>query len=247
MANSAQPVHITGVIFDYGRVLAWTQHQAPRAAWERRLGLAPGALTRAAHNEHSWMAAQRGTITVDAHWQEVGTALGLTAEDTVALRAAFYAGDMLNTELVACIDRLRAIGLRVGLLSNFSADLRTMLAQQDLLRRFDALAISAELGVMKPDAAAYRAVLAMLGMEPHTCIFIDDIPANVAAAQAVGIHGIVFEDNPSCLAALMHLLGTSHAADSYSTVGLSAMAQNSVQGRPPHRYTPGGSDSLPEE
>lgn len=235
MANSAQPVHITGVIFDYGRVLAWTQHQAPRAAWERRLGLAPGALTRAVHNERSWMAAQRGTITVDAHWQEVGTALGLTAEDTAALRAAFYAGDMLNTELVACIDRLRAIGLRVGLLSNFSADLRTMLAQQDLLWRFDALAISAELGVMKPDAAAYRAVLAMLGMEPHTCIFIDDIPANVAAAQAVGIHGIVFEDNPSCLAALMHLLGTSRAADPYSTVGLSATAQNSVQGRPPRR------------
>jgi putative hydrolase of the HAD superfamily len=209
MSDGAQPVHITCVIFDYGRVLAWTQHQEPRAAWERRLGLAPGALTRAVHNEHSWIAAQRGTITVDAHWQEVGTALGLTAADTAALRAAFYAGDILNAELVACIDRLRTIGLRVALLSNFSADLRAMLAQQDLLRRFDALAISAELGIMKPDAAAYRAVLAMLGMESHTCIFIDDVPANVEAAQAVGIYGIVFEDNPSCLAALRRLLGTS--------------------------------------
>ncbi len=209
MVDGAQSVHITGVIFDYGRVLACTQHQGPRAAWERRLGLAPGALTRAVHNEHSWVAAQRGAITVDTHWQEVGTALGLAAADTAALRAAFYAGDILNTELVACIDRLRTLGLRVALLSNFSADLRAMLTQQDLLRRFDALAISAELGIMKPDAAAYRAVLAMLGMEPHTCIFIDDVSANVAAAQAVGIYGIVFEDNPSCLAALRRLLGTS--------------------------------------
>ena len=209
MADGAQSVHITGVIFDYGRVLAWTQHQEPRAAWERRLGLAPGALTRAVHNEHSWIAAQRGVITVEAHWQEVGTALGLTAADTAALRAAFYAGDILNAALVAWIDRLRTLGLRVALLSNFSADLRAMLAQQDLLRRFDVLAISAELGVMKPDAAAYRAVLAMLGMAPHTCVFIDDVPANIAAAQAVGIHGIVFEDNPSCLAALTRLLGTS--------------------------------------
>jgi len=110
---------------------------------------------------------------------------------------------------VACIDRLRTLGLRVALLSNFSADLRVMLAQQDLLRRFDTLAISAELGIMKPDAAAYRAVLAMLGMTAHTCVFIDDVPANVVAAQAVGIHGIIFEDNPSCLAALMRLLGAS--------------------------------------
>ena len=207
MAYGAQPVPIKGVIFDYGRVLAWTQHQEPRAAWERRLGLAPGALTRAVHNEHSWIAAQRGTITIDAHWQEVSTALRLTPEDMTALRAAFYAGDVLNVELVACIDRLRAHGLRVGLLSNFSADLRTMLAQQDLLRRFDALAISAEIGIMKPDAAAYQAILAMMQMEAHTCVFIDDVLANVAAAQAVGLHGIVFEDNSSCLAALASLLG----------------------------------------
>jgi putative hydrolase of the HAD superfamily len=206
MTYRAQPVALKGVIFDYGRVLAWTQHQEPRAAWERRLGLAPGALTRIVHNEHSWIAAQRGTITIDAHWQEVSAALRLTPADAAALRAAFYAGDVLNVELVACIDHLRARGLRVGLLSNFSADLRTMLTQQDLLRRFDALAISAEIGVMKPDAAAYQAILAMMQMEAHTCVFIDDVPANVAAARAVGLHGIVYEDNPSCLAALARLL-----------------------------------------
>ena len=38
-----------------------------------------------------------------------------------------------------------------------SADLRAMLAQQDHLQHFDALVISAEIGVMKPDAAAYQA------------------------------------------------------------------------------------------
>jgi putative hydrolase of the HAD superfamily len=60
---------------------------------------------------------------------------------------------------------------------------------------------------MKPEAAAYQAVLAMMQMEAHTCVFIDDLPANVAAAQAAGLHGIVFEDNASCLAALTRLLG----------------------------------------
>lgn len=207
MASQTQPGRIRGVIFDYGRVLAYTQNQEPRAAWERRLGLQSGALTRAVHNEHSWMAAQRGAITIDRHWQVVGTALGLPPDDTAALRAAFYSGDMLNVELVACIDHLRTSGLRVGLLSNFSTDLRAMVVQQDLLRRFDALAISAEIGVMKPDAAAYRTVLAMLGLGAQTCVFIDDIPANVEAAQGVGMHGIVFEDNASCLAEITRLLG----------------------------------------
>jgi len=86
---------------------------------------------------------------------------------------------------------------------------RRTLRQQDLLRRFDTLAISAELGIMKPDAAAYQAVLTMMQMEAHTCVFIDDLPANVAAAQAAGLHGIVFEDNASCLAALTRLLGSN--------------------------------------
>ena len=219
MTDSAPPGHIQGIIFDYGRVLAWTQHQEPRAAWERRLGLEPGALTRVVHNEHSWIAAQNGTITIDAHWQAVGCALRLAPVDTDALRAAFYAGDVLNVELVACIERLRASGLRVGLLSNFSADLRTMLAQQALLQHFDAVAISAEIGVMKPDAAAYQAVLAMLGLEAHTCIFIDDVSANVTAAQALGIHGILFEDNALCLAALTRLLGTSSKAIGFQPGG----------------------------
>jgi len=207
MDSQTRPGHIKGVIFDYGRVLAETRNQEPRAAWERRLGLQPDALIRAVHNEHSWIAAQRGAITIDRHWQVVGTVLGLRPEDTAALRAAFYSGDVLNVELVACIDRIRTCGLRVGLLSNFSADLRTMLGQQDLLRRFDALAVSAEIGVMKPEAAAYRVVLAMLGLEAPACVFIDDVPANVVAAQAVGMHGIVFVDNASCLAALTRLLG----------------------------------------
>ena len=57
---------------------------------------------------------------------------------------------------------------------------------QDLVWRFDHIAISAELGVMKPDAAAYEAILGMLALPASACVFIDDLPANVAAAQGVG-------------------------------------------------------------
>jgi len=103
MADGEQPGHITGVIFDYGRVLAWTQHQEPRAAWERRLGLAPGALTRAVHNEHSWIAAQRGTITVDAHWQQVGTALGFLLVGLVPLQLVLPALSIVSFTIAAFV------------------------------------------------------------------------------------------------------------------------------------------------
>jgi len=108
--------------------------------------------------------------------------------------------------LVAYIDHLRTAGLGLGLLSNFSMELRDLLAQQNLLCRFDHIAISAETGVMKPAAAAYQTILDMLALPASTCIFVDDQPVNVTAAQKLGLHGVLFQENDSCLAALDRLV-----------------------------------------
>ncbi len=197
---------IKGIIFDYGSVLSRTLDREPRATWERKLGLQPGGLEPIVHNDLSWIEAQRGHLTVEAYWNEVGTTLGLLATETAALRTAFYRGDVRNDELVSRIDHMRAAGLHVGLLSNFSTELRLFLAQQDMLRCFDQIAISAEIGAMKPAAAAYQTILDMLALPASACVFIDDQPANVEAAQALGLHGIVFRDNLSCLAELDRLL-----------------------------------------
>ena len=197
---------IAAIICDYGNVLARTLHPTPRATWERRLGLSPGDLQRLVHNDHSWVAAQLGQITVEAYWHDVGTTLGLTPADTAMLRTTFYAGDVLNVELVAGLDQWRAAGIRTALLSNFSTELRHFLAAHDLLQRFEHIAISAETGVMKPALAAYQKVLDRLGLAGHRCVFIDDQAVNVHAAQTLGINGIVFQDNVSCLAELDRLL-----------------------------------------
>jgi epoxide hydrolase-like predicted phosphatase len=202
-------VTIQGVIFDYGNVLARTLDPEPRANWERKLGLRSGELQRVVHNDGSWIAAQQGRITPEAHWQEVGATLALTADETAAVRAAFYQGDVLNGALVARIDQMRAAGLRTALLSNFSTELRRLLTAQDLVRRFDEIAISAEIGVMKPNAGAYWTLLNRLALQAHACVFIDDQPANVEAAQTLGLHGIVFRDTITCLTRLDRLLSGS--------------------------------------
>jgi putative hydrolase of the HAD superfamily len=204
--------HHTAVIFDYGNVLAQTLDHRPRARWEQRCGLPPGALERLVHNTHSWVAAQCGRISAEAHWHAVATRLKLSREEAVALQATFYSGDMLNTAVLTRLDALRAARIPTALLSNFSTDLRRLLRQQDLLRRFDHVGISAEIGVMKPDAAAYQAVLARLALPATACIFVDDQPDNVMAARVLGMQGVVFDNTPACLAALDDLLAPLLAA-----------------------------------
>ena len=194
------------VIFDYGSVLTRTLDLQPRAAWEEQLGLEPGGLQQVVHNGTSWIEVQCGRLPVAAYWLDVGQQLGLKPNETARMRHDFYRGDKRNDELVAYIDQVRAAGLRTAVLSNFSVELRGFLEHHILLNHFDRIAISAEIGVMKPSAKAYQAVLAMLNLPAAACVFVDDQPGNIKAAEALGMQGIVFRDNPSCIAELTRLL-----------------------------------------
>ena len=203
---------IQGVIFDYGNVLSATRDPRPRAAWEHKLGLPAGELGRRIHNDHSWVAAQCGQISVEVYWQRIAQDLHLTSDDLEQLRTDFYRGDIRNDALVVRINAMRQDGLRLGVLSNFSQELWTLLEQQGLRHYFDAIAVSADIGVMKPAPAAYHAILKMLSLPPEACLFIDDLPDNIAAAQALGLHGIVFRDSASCLVEIDQLLAGSPSA-----------------------------------
>jgi len=48
--------------------------------------------------------------------------------------------------------------------------------------------------VIKPDPRLYRILLDRYGLKAEECVFIDDNPANVAGAEAVGIKGILFKN-----------------------------------------------------
>jgi 2-haloacid dehalogenase len=45
---------------------------------------------------------------------------------------------------------------------------------------------------VKPDPRIYRLAIERCSLEPARPIFVDDLPANVAAARGEGLHGIHF-------------------------------------------------------
>jgi len=57
---------------------------------------------------------------------------------------------------------------------------------------FDGIVVSGEVRLVKPDARIYRHLLDQFGLQAADCVFIDDSPANVAGAEAVGITGLHF-------------------------------------------------------
>lgn len=202
----SKTVMIKALIFDYGNVLSRTLNLQPRTDWETRLGLQPGQLQRVVHNETSWVEAQCGRLSVDAYWSDIGRQLKLETPALTQLRADFYRSDLRNDELVDYIAKQHESGIKTAILSNFSLELKDFLDQQALFPHFDQVAISADMGVMKPAVQAYQVVLDMLDLPAANCVFIDDLPPNIDGAQAIGLQGVVFRDNPSCIAELTRLI-----------------------------------------
>jgi len=103
---------------------------------------------------------------------------------------------------------LRANGLRTALLSNSWGDSGYLRA--DFPSLFDAVIISHEVGMRKPEARIFAYTAQILGVPPADCVFIDDIAANIAAAEAAGMTGIHHADPATTAARLAELLAASN-------------------------------------
>jgi glucose-1-phosphatase len=60
----------------------------------------------------------------------------------------------------------------------------------DLLAPFRKVYVSNEIGARKPEAAAFAAVIADMGIPPQRILFFDDSGANVAGAKACGLNAV---------------------------------------------------------
>jgi 2-haloacid dehalogenase len=97
-------------------------------------------------------------------------------------------------ESVAVLRALRARGVPVFALSNFGVETFAVAeAHYPWLTEFDRRYVSGHLGVMKPDPMIYRIVEADCGIAPGRLLFADDRAENIAAAEARGWQGHLFD------------------------------------------------------
>jgi putative hydrolase of the HAD superfamily len=121
------------------------------------------------------------------------------------LLTRMFAAALPSDAMHDLLRQLRGAGLRTGLLSNswgagdYPRHLFPVL--------FDAVVISAEVGMRKPEERIFRHTAALIGLEPEECVFIDDIEANVTAAEAIGMTGVLHTKPGPTAARLADLLG----------------------------------------
>lgn len=90
------------------------------------------------------------------------------------------------------LQQLKNAGYRLFLLSNASVMQHQYWPGFPMSRLFDGKLISCDHGIVKPNPSIYHLFTDRFGLNPKECLFIDDQPANVAAAIGCGWNGIVF-------------------------------------------------------
>lgn len=95
---------------------------------------------------------------------------------------------------VDILARLRAAGVPTYAITNFPAEtFEETCARYPFLAGFEGVIVSGRERVVKPDPAIFRLFLDRFGLEARDCVFVDDNPANVAAAAGVGMRALRFE------------------------------------------------------
>ncbi len=100
-----------------------------------------------------------------------------------------------NHPLIRAVQDLRALGWPVYLATNQEPHrVRYLLEDMNFAELTDGEFSSASVGARKPDAAYFAEVTRRLGLPPQQIVFWDDVPRNVAAAQAAGWTAHLFTD-----------------------------------------------------
>jgi putative hydrolase of the HAD superfamily len=90
------------------------------------------------------------------------------------------------------LGRLRAAGLRLGIVSNSDGRVEEALAASGMRDLFDVVIDSGLVGVEKPDPAIFRAALDALGIGPEEALYVGDLyEVDVVGARAAGIEAVL--------------------------------------------------------
>jgi putative hydrolase of the HAD superfamily len=98
----------------------------------------------------------------------------------------------VDTGLVAALERLRAAGLRLGVVSNSDGRVEEALEAAGLRSYFDVVVDSGRVGVEKPDPRIFHAALDALGVQPSEALYVGDLyEVDVLGARAAGIEAVL--------------------------------------------------------
>lgn len=183
---------VKAVLIDLYDTLVWTDWPVLRERIEERAAVSGRALLDGF--ERTRVARSIGTYgSLDGDLAEVLKEAGLERDDALVEELAdtittfMQTGVHLWDDSLPALRELRARGLRTAVVSNCDHGTRPVVDRLGLREETDAVVLSFEAGVAKPNVGIYRKALEALGASPEESVFVDDQLVYCEGAEAVGI------------------------------------------------------------
>jgi len=198
---------VRNVIFDLGGVLLnWDVDAIIAAVFDHPEERA--TVRRTVFDHPDWLAMDQGTLPEDEAIQRFAARADLPVDAMGRLMDQVRASLTPKPDTVALLEELDGRGVPLYCLSNMhERNIAYLRERYDLFGCFRGIVISAHVKIIKPDAAIFEHLLSTCGLDPAQSVFVDDHPANVEGARAVGLQAILFTDAASCRRELDALLG----------------------------------------
>jgi putative hydrolase of the HAD superfamily len=153
--------------------------------------------------EADWGAFDRGHVEPDVLAARISARTGYPRAQVEALIDAIPQHLQPMPESVALLERVRAAGHRLALLSNMPRPYAAHLEQaHECFGWFEHRTWSGRLGVMKPQREIFDHIRDAAGLDLEHAVFIDDHRGNIDAARIYGWRAIHFDGAAGCAAAL---------------------------------------------
>lgn len=185
---------IDTIVFDMGGVLLDFRAEL----FAERLGLSRddcALLSRHLLRTTDWVKLDRGTTSEQAAYDHACAKLPERLHPAVDYILNHWDQPIVPIpDMAALVRELKEKGYRLYLLSNASRRQHDYWPRVPGQEYFDGKLISADVHLLKPEAAIYQALFEKFGLAPQQCLFIDDFPPNIEASENAGMQGIVFHD-----------------------------------------------------
>jgi putative hydrolase of the HAD superfamily len=185
---------IRALILDYGGVISLPQNPQNVDNILTRLGKERNDFRQV---YRSWRPMyDNGQLSGTEYWAKILEHYRIEPDEHLIariIREDVQSWTHLNDQVLEFIrERRNQVG-KLAIISNMTRETLAFMREHfEWLDLFDELTFSCAVGINKPAKAIYETCLGRLGVPPGECLFVDDSPENVHAAQAMGMAALHF-------------------------------------------------------
>jgi putative hydrolase of the HAD superfamily len=187
-------------LLDAYDTIVYTDFSAHRNELPKLAGIPAEALFREFRRFAPALSA--GEITITEAYTQILQACGVEPRPALVRAMADKSRELLlrsgrlYDDVLPFLHTLRSRGIKIAIVSNCDENTRDLLVELGVAALADVLALSNEVGAVKPAAQIYQYALDKLGVTADSALFVDNNATFCAGAAALGIRAVQIVRKP---------------------------------------------------